>query len=172
MEISLPGLLWTPSRNRLEMDSLLSPTTVLARLQAGFSDEFRGRVENNGVKLWRGRKFAANAGTFAPLFYGVVTETPTGSRLSGHFQMHPVARLYAGAWIGLSSLLALAFLITAALRATPESTAADALPILFVALLPLIGLLLVRFQHAKGRADEEAMRGWIRRILGDTQSIS
>ena len=165
MEISLPGLLWTPSRNRLEIDSLLSPATILAHLQAGFCDEFRGRVEGNGAKIWRGRNFAASSGTFAPLFYGVVTETPTGSRLSGHFQMHPVTRLYAGAWIGLSTLLALVFVVAAALRATPESTATDALPILFIALLPLAGWLLVRFQQGKGRADEEAMRVWIGAVL-------
>jgi len=147
------------------MEFPLAADDALARLQASFGEEFRGRVENNGVKLWRSRDFSTSRGTFAPLFYGVVTEIPTGSQLSGHFQMHPVARLYAGAWIGLSSLLALVFLVTAALRATPESTAADALPILVVALLPLLGLLLVQAQQRKGRADEEAMREWIRAVL-------
>ena len=169
MERFLPGLLWTPSQNRATFDSGLAPEALLARLQAGFSDEFRGRVEGNGVKVWRSRGYAASRGSFAPLYYGVVTATETGSRLSGHFQMHPVMRLYTGAWIGLSSLLALVFLVAAALRATSESSAADALPVLFVALLPLAGLLLVRVQQAKGRKDEEAVRGWIEKILRESR---
>ncbi len=166
MAISLPGLLWMPSRNRLTVNSTLDAEAALARLQAGFCDEFRGRVEGNGAKVWRARDFSHSRGTFAPLFYGVVIPTPTGSRLSGHFQMHPVTRLYTGAWIGLSSLLALIFLVAAAQRATLVSTAADALPVLLVALLPLAGLLLVRFQQRKGRADEAAVRGWIGEVLG------
>jgi len=165
VENSLPALLWTPSPNRATFDSPLPVDAALARLQAGFGDEFRGRVEGNGVKLWRARDFSASRGTFAPLFYGVVTPSPTGSQLSGHFQMHPMTRLYTAAWIGLSGLLALVFLVAAAQRATPDSTATDALPVLLVALLPLAGLLLVRFQQAKGRADEAAVREWIEKTI-------
>jgi hypothetical protein len=165
--ISLPGLMWTPSPNRATFDSPLSADAALARLQASFSEEFRGKVEGNGVKVWRTRDFSASRGTFAPLFYGVVTPSATGSQLSGHFQMHPMTRLYTAAWIGLSSLLALIFLVAAAQRATPESTATDALPVLLVALLPLAGLLLVRVQQAKGRADEAAVQGWIGDVLGN-----
>lgn len=171
MESSLPGLLWRPSPNRVTIDSPLAVDDALARLQAGFNNEFRGRVENNGVKLWRARDFATSRNTFAPLFYGVVAPIATGSQISGHFQMHPVTRLYTGAWIGLSTLLALVFVVAAALRATPESTATDALPILFVALLPLAGWLLVRFQQGKGRADEEAMRVWMRTVLENRHSL-
>lgn len=165
MENSLPALLWIPSPNRATFDSPLSPEAALARLQAGFGDEFRGRVEGNGVKVWRARDFSASRGTFAPLFYGVVTPSAAGSQLSGHFQMHPMTRLYTAAWIGLSGLLALVFLVAAAQRATPDSTAADALPVLLVALLPLAGLLLVRFQQAKGWADEAAAREWIEKTI-------
>ncbi len=166
MANSLPGLLWTPSRNRATFNSPLAADAALARLQAGFSDEFRGRVEGNGVKVWRTRNFSASRGTFAPIFYGVVTPSATGSQLSGHFQMHPMTRLYTAAWIGLSGLLALVFLVAAAQHATPDSSAADALPVLLIALLPLAGLLLVRMQQAKGRADEVAVRGWIGDVLG------
>lgn len=165
MENSLPALLWTPGPNRAAFDSPLSADAALARLQASFSDEFRGKVEGNGVKVWRARDFSASRGTFAPLFYGVVSPSTTGSQLSGHFQMHPMTRLYTAVWIGLSGLLALVFLVAAAQRATPDSTAADALPVLLVALLPLAGLLLVRFQQRKGRADEEAIRNWIGEVL-------
>ena len=172
MEISLPGLLWTPSPNRLAVNSTLDAEAALARWQASFSDEFRGRVEGNGVKLWRARDFSSSRGTFAPLFYGVVTPSATGSHLSGHFQMHPMTRLYTAAWIGLSGLLALVFLVAAAQRATPESSATDALPVLLVALLPLAGLLWVRFQQRKGWEDEERMREWMEEKLGDTQPIS
>jgi len=161
VEISLPALLWTPSPNRAAFDSPLSPAEALARLQAGFDDEFRGKVEGNGVKIWRSRGYSTSRGTFAPLLYGVVTPTATGSRLAGHFQMHPMTRLYTAAWLGFSGLLALGFLIAAAQRATPDATAADALPVLLVALLPLAGLLLVRMQQSRGRADEEAVRGWV-----------
>lgn len=165
MESLLPGLLWMPSPNRVTIDSPLSPTAALSRLQAGFDNEFRGKVEGNGVKVWRARDFSTSRGTFAPLFYGVVTPSATGSRLSGHFQMHPVTRLYTAAWIGLSALLALVFLIAAAQRATPDATAADALPVLLVALLPLAGLLLVRLQQRKGRADEERIKKWVEEVF-------
>lgn len=165
MEISLPAILWMPSPNRAIFDSPLSPEEALSRLQAGFDDEFRGKVEGNGVKIWRSRGYAASRGTFAPLLYGVVIPTETGSRLAGHLQMHPMTRLYTAVWIGLSGLLALVFLVAAAQRATPDSTAVDALPVLLVALLPLAGLLLVRVQQAKGRADEEAIRNWIGEVL-------
>ncbi len=166
MESTLPGLLWRPSQNQLEIQSPLAAEAALARIQASFSDEFRGRVEGTGVKVWRSRTYATSQGSFAPLFYGVITPTAAGSRLAGHFQMHPVTRLYTAAWIGLSTLLALVFLVAAVLRATPESTGADALPVLLVALLPLAGLLLVRAQQRKGRADEEAMRNWISESIG------
>jgi len=165
MESRLPGLLWMPSPTRVTVDSALSPKETLARLQTGFNDEFRGKVEGHGVKVWRSRGYAASRGTFAPLLYGVVTPTATGSRLSGHFQMHPMTRLYTAVWIGLSALLALIFLVAAAQRATPVSTAADALPVLLVALLPLAGLLLVRTQQAKGRRDEETIRKWAEKVL-------
>lgn len=165
MDISLSALLWTSSPNRATFDSPLPAEAALVRLQASFSDEFRGRVEGNGVKVWRARDFSASRGTFAPLFYGVVTPSAKGSQLSGHFQMHPMTRLYTAVWIGLSGLLALVFLVAAAQRATPDSTAADALPVLLVALLPLAGLLLVRFQQAKGRADEAAVWEWIEKTI-------
>ncbi len=167
MESSLPALLWRPSRNQVTFESGLAADHALARLQAAFGDEFRGRVENDGVKVWRTRDFSSSQGTFAPIFYGVFMSTGTGSRLEGHFQMHPMTRLYTAAWIGLSSLLALVFLVAAAQRATPNATAADGLPILFVALLPLAGLLLVRFQQAKGRGDEEAVQRWIEESIGE-----
>lgn len=162
---SIPAILWTPSRNRVAIDSPLAADVALSRLQAAFGDEFRGRVENDGVKVWRSRAYAASRGSFAPLFYGVVTPSTTGSRLAGHFQMHPMTRLYTAAWIGLSSLLALIFLVASALRATPDASAADALPVLVIALLPLAGLLLVRFQQQKGWADEQAVREWLEKTM-------
>lgn len=165
MENRLPGLLWMPSPNRVIVDSPLTADVALSRLQAGFSDEFRGRVEGNGVKVWRSRGYAASRGTFAPLLYGVITPAESGSRFAGHFQMHPVTRLYTAAWIGLSAVLALVFLIAAAQRATPGATATDALPVLLVALLPLAGLLLVRMQQRRGRADEETIRKWAEKVL-------
>ena len=58
-------------------------------------------------------------------------------------------------------MLALALLVAGALRATPESTAQDALPFMLPVLLPFLGLGLARWQRRRGRADEAALRDWL-----------
>jgi choline-glycine betaine transporter len=69
--------------------------------------------------------------------------------------------LFVATWILLSTLLALALLLAGALRATPESTAQDALPFLFPVLLPFIGLGLAHWLRRRGRPDEKAIRVWL-----------
>ena len=122
--------------------------------------EVAGRVAGRGVKVERNPASARLRGIFAPVFYGLLADENGLCRLSGHFQIHPVGRLYIGAWILLSTLLALALLVAAAFRATPESSAGDALGLLLPVLLPFLGLVFASWQRRRGRADEEVMRAW------------
>lgn len=125
------------------------------------SGEVTGRVAGRAVRVIRHPTRAIQKGAFAPVFYGLLHGEGTGCCLEGHIQLHPVGRLFVGVWIGMSTLLALALLAAGALRATPESTALDALPFLLPALLPLFGLALARWQRGRGKSDEEAIRGWL-----------
>lgn len=79
----------------------------------------------------------------------------------GHFQWHPVGRIYAAAWMALSAVIPLAFLVAGALRGTPESTARDALPYLLPVLLPLLLIGLLNVQRRRDLPDEEAIRRWL-----------
>ncbi|GEM_PF-1432844 len=162
--------LWRPSDSRVVLHTELSPQRLLARLQSALSDEapeITGRIQGTAIQLWRRASRSHSRGTFAPVFYGAVEPTPDGgSRLVGHFQLHPVTRLYILVWTTASVLLALGFLGVGILRASPEQDALDALPFVWPALLPLAGLAVVRWQQRRGRADEEAVRTWLGTIMG------
>ena len=157
------SFLWTPSRRRLIVqlrgDSREAGERLLATLAA--SGEVTGQVAGRGVKIERDPASARFRGVFAPVFYGLLADECDHCRLSGHFQLHPVGRLYIGAWILLSTLLALALLVAAGLRATPDSEAGDALPLLLPVLLPFLGLAFASWQRRRGRADEAAIRAWL-----------
>lgn len=157
------ALLWTPGPARLEIPLAEGADAAAQRLadSVASAEGFVGRVAGRGVKLECHPQAAHSRGTFAPVFYGVFQPGAEGSRLVGHFQLHPVARLYAAVWIGLSTLLALALLVAGALRATPESTAQEALPFVLIALLPFVGLGIVRWQSRRGRVDQQAIRAWL-----------
>ena len=125
------------------------------------SADLSGRVVGRGVKIGLHPGRASQKGAFATIFYGIIQDEGQGSRLVGHFQLHPVGRLFVVAWVGLSTLLALALLAAGALRATPESTGGDALPFLAPVLLPLLGLALANWLRRRGRPDETAIRRWL-----------
>ena len=160
---SVFSFLWTPSRRRAILP--LEGNVEAAALRLGdtmaSSGEVTGRVVGQGVKIERHPSLARQRGAFAPVFYGIIQNEGENSRLVGHFQSHPVGRLYIAAWIVLSTLLALTLLVAGGLRATPESTARDALPFLLPVLLPFLGLGLAHWQRRRGRADEAAIRGWL-----------
>ena len=122
---------------------------------------FLAGVAGRGVKIERHPSLARQRGAFAPVFYGLLQEDGEECRLVGHFQLHPVGRLYIATWIGLSTLLALSLLVAGALRATADSTAQDALPFMLPTLLPFLGLGLAHWQRWRGRADEAAIRDWL-----------
>ena len=131
------------------------------------SKEVTGRVASRGVKIECHPSSARQRGAFATVFYGIVQDEGEGSRLVGHFQLHPVGRLFVSTWILLSTLLALALLLAGALQATPDSTAQDALPFLFPVLLPFLGLGLAHWLRRRGRPDEAAIRGWLDSLKND-----
>ena len=166
---SLFSFLWTPSRRRviLAFDELFDTATQRLSESLNASKEVTGRVASRGVKIERHPSQTSQRGAFATVFYGIVQEDGEGSRLVGHFQIHPVGRLFVAAWILLSTLLALALLLAGALRATPDSTAQDALPFLFPVLLPFLGLGLAHWLRRRGRPDEAAIRGWLDSLKND-----
>ena len=164
--ISHLSFLWTPGKRQftivLDRDAEAATRRIESSLAS--SGEVAGRVVGRGVKIERHPRRARQRGAFAPVFYGLIQEDGEGSRLAGHFQLHPVGRLYIGAWIVMSTLLALALLVAGALRATAESTAQDALPIVLPALLPFLGLGFARWQRSRGSADEAALRHWLETV--------
>ena len=163
MQGSLFSFLWTPSRRQLSLE--LSGDADKAARRFGemlaSNEQVTGRVASRGVKIECHPSSARQRGAFATVFYGIVQDEGEGSRLVGHFQLHPVGRLFVSTWILLSTLLALALLLAGALRATPDSTAQDALPFLFPVLLPFLGLGLAHWLRRRGRPDEAAIRGWL-----------
>lgn len=160
---SLFSYLWTPSRRRVSQELGVDAGEAVSRLgeALGSSDEVTGRVAGRGVKIERHPSRASQRGAFAPVFYGMIREDAEKCLLVGHFQLHPVGRLYIAAWTGLSTLLALALLGAGFLRATPESTAQDALPFLLPVLLPFLGMGVAHWRRQKGKPDEAAIRQWL-----------
>ena len=145
----------------MTLDGDADPAAQKLQEALASSGEVTGRVVGRGVKIGRHPSRARQRGAFAPVFYGLIQEDGEGCRLAGHFQLHPVGRLYIGAWIVMTTLLALALLVAGALRATAESSAQDALPIVLPALLPFLGLGFARWQRSRGHADETALRHWL-----------
>ena len=159
-------MLWTPSRRRVSLTLGRDADEAAQRIVAALasSREVAGRVAGRGVKIERHPSMARQRGAFAPVFYGLLQDDGEDCRLAGHFQLHPVGRLYIAAWIVMSTLLALSLLVAGALRATADSTAQDALPFMLPTLLPFVGLGLARWQRQRGQADEAAMRDWLRAL--------
>jgi hypothetical protein len=164
---SLTRFLWSSSRSEFGCTLPDPPEIVTLRLMLALKQdaEFAGKVVNNGFKIWRKRDYAQSRNTFAPILYGVVTPTEEGSRVDGHFQLNPVMRLFLIVWFLGTTIIAFIFLAGGLLSATPESSAIDALPYTFPALLPLMGWALISWQQNRGRVDEEAIRGWVETVM-------
>jgi hypothetical protein len=164
---SLSRHLWSSSRSEFGRTFPDPPDTVTLRLILALkqNEEFAGKVVNNGFKIWRKRDYAQSRNTFAPILYGVITPAEEGSRVDGHFQLNPVTRLFLIVWFLGTTIIAIIFLAAGLLSATPESSAFDALPYAFPALLPLMGWALISWQQNRGRGDEEAIREWVETVM-------
>lgn len=160
---SVVSLLWTPTRRRLSLSLDGSVEAAVRRLENALSssEEFGGRVAERAVKIRRLPRKSAVKGIFSIYLYAIIQEDGDNCRLVGHFQWHPVGRIYAAAWMALSAVIPLAFLVAGALRGTPESTARDALPYLLPVLLPLLLIGLLYVQRRRDLPDEEAIRRWL-----------
>ncbi len=160
---SVVSFLWTPSRRRLSLSLDGSAEAALRSLEDALnsSEEVSGRVAGRALQIRRQPTKSAVKGIFSTYLYAVVREDGENCRIVGHFQWHPVGRMYAAAWMVLSALIPLAFLVAGALRGSPESTARDALPYLFPVLLPLLLVGLLYVQRRRELPDEQAIRHWI-----------
>ena len=160
---SLISFLWTPSRRRLSLALEGNAEAAALRLAEALraSEEVSGRVAGRGVKIRRLPAKSRVKGIFATYFYAVLQEKGANCRLVGHFQWHPVGRIYAAAWMALSSIVPLAFLVAGALRGTAESTAKDALPYVIPLVLPLLLTGMIYLQRRRDLPDERAIRLWL-----------
>ena len=160
---SVVSFLWTPSRRRVSLSLDGSAEAALRSLEdeLNSSDEVSGRVAGRALQIRRQPTKSAVKGIFSTYFYAVVREDGENCRIVGHFQWHPVGRMYAAAWMVLSALIPLAFLGVGALRGSPESTARDALPYLVPVLLPLLLIVLLYVQRRRDLPDEQAIRRWL-----------
>ncbi len=163
---SVFSFLWTPSRRwvSLPLDGNIDAAAQRIHEALDSSREVTGRVVGRGVKIERHPSRARQRGAFAAVFYGLLRDDGHNCRLTGHFQLHPVGRLFIGVWIGLSTILALAFLVAGFLRASPESSARDALPFILPVLLPFLGLWAAQWLQRRSQDDETAIRRWIEEL--------
>ena len=170
---SVVSFLWSPSRRRVTLSLNGDADDAVRRLEyeLSSSEEVSGRVAERAVKIRRLPRKSAVKGIFATYFYAVVQEEGENCRLVGHFQWHPVGRIYAAAWMVLSAVIPLAFLVAGVLRGTPESTARDALPYLIPVLLPLLLTGMLYIQRRRDLPDEEAIRGWLAGFRAGWQEV-
>ena len=170
---SVVSFLWTPSRRRLTLALDGNAEIAVRRLEdeLSSSEEVSGRVAQRAVKIRRLPEKSTVKGIFATYFYAVIQEDGKNCRLVGHFQWHPVGRIYAVAWMVLSAVIPLAFLVAGALRGTPESTARDALPYLIPVLLPLLLTGMLYLQRRRDLPDEEAIRRWLAGLRAGWQEV-
>ena len=169
--LSIPAILYAPSPRKLSLAFDGTDEKVAGWLQdyLNSSREVSGRLAGRGVKIVRHSRRASQRGAFAPVFYGVIQEVGGKCRLVGHFQFHPVGRLYIVAWIVLGTVLALVLLVGGLLGGSPESTARDALPFTLPVILPFLGLGFAHWQLWRGRSDEAAIRNWLESLAESRQ---
>jgi len=172
-QFPIPSILYAPSPRRFSLAFDGTVEEVAGWLQdfLNSSGEVSGRLAGRGVKIVRHSRRAGQRGAFAPVFYGVFQEDGGNCRLVGHFQFHPVGRLYIAAWIVLGTLLALVLLVGGLLGGSSESTARDALPFTLPVILPFLGLGLAHWQRWRGRSDEAAIRNWLDSLAESRQKL-
>jgi len=170
---SVISFLWTPSRRHISLSLEGDVESAARRLENELcsSEDVEGRVAGRGVRIRRHPRKSAVKGIFSTYFYAVFQEDGANCRLVGHFQWHPVGRIYAVAWTALSALIPLAFLVVGALRGTPQSSARDALPYLIPVLLPLLLTGMLYIQRRRDLPDERAIRRWLAVLKAGWQEV-
>jgi hypothetical protein len=166
----LSRLLWLPSSTRIVQEIDLPPDVFIQRLSAALETEnsrIAGRVMGHRVQLWRRLAGLERPRAFGPMFVGVVHESAGGSQMTGHFQLPPTTRLFMLVWMSATTLIALAVIIAGLLQQSPDSRAVDALPFILPALLPGVGLAVLKWAERQGRADEAAVGLWLKQVMSE-----
>ena len=118
--------------------------------------EFRGPVFRLHTK-----KYYDNS--FAPFFYGKLTEADGGAVLEGEFRMHPFIRLFMVFWLSFLLLFGVGAIVV------PAAPRANALGrgwlFAVLVLLAVLGVGLVQFGKWLGRGDEEMIHVFLKSTL-------
>ena len=122
----------------------------------------------------RGHRFALSAwppqstrNSFAPVFYGTVRPTPSGSLITGRFLMHPVTMVFLVAWFGgaLFGLIVALFLVSPRPEHAGASGSPALVPVAWTAGVVVCGWLIVRLGIRFGRGQRQAIDGYLRSVL-------
>lgn len=170
----LSRLLWLPSPTRISQQTDLQPEILIHRLATALESEnsrIAGHITEHRVQLWHRVPGLNRPRTFAPLFVGAIHRSGEGSIITGHFQLPPVTRMFMLVWMSATTLIALAVIIAGLLQQSPDNQAADALPFVLPALLPALGLAVLKWAERQGRAEETAMRAWLEDIMSKEQGV-
>jgi hypothetical protein len=158
----------------MKMRTKLSLADTRARLAA--STDVRGLAlswdaQGPGAVLgaFRGPFFRLHTGryysnSFAPFFYGKLTEADGGTIVEGHFKMNPFVRLFMVFWLSFILLFGLGAIIVPAQAHRPIDLGRGG----FFAVLALLGLLgvgFVQFGKWLGRGDEAVIHSFLTATL-------
>ena len=156
----------------------LSPEECLERLRGRsytFADlaRFRFSPPKEGtvfakVRGSRFRLFAQGPGylqnSFMPFFYGRLEQAAAGTRIHGHFGVHPFIRVFLAVWFGmLTAGTVVVLVITLAGKLNPGGP--HLLPIAMMVGFYLFMFGLIRFGRYLGRGQRASLDAFIRDVL-------
>ena len=109
--------------------------------------------------------------SFAPFFYGTLVQQGAGTKLEGHFTMHPFIKLFLACWftgVLFFGGLAVELSRTHALSGNFNGDSSSYAGAIVCVVLFLFGVILVRFGSRMGREEKTLIMGWLQRSFTDT----